>query len=635
MADRKSLVYLDDVIQRALKDVLIPILGYRDTSKKLGEYTNMIDYLRKDVTALQIPDKSKLYVHNDMIQPVNIYIPNTPYGNNGTSEPAVVSIEFTNNNTNDFYAVTLGIPANTISGYSQNKPYVIACNKAAVEHLKNVTIKVLMDASKKPSSVIQIFFPTVNADQTSVFTRGVVTVYSENRNAEKVTSWDGVIDTTDSVQILSKYELTLGTIPYFTDVPNKDKLVYSNTIREMEGVTSAVYTYLDEAAKTVPTTLYHERQDDTSTVSGTLTFSDPGELQSKKSILLDVFGTDWSSVDIQFTDEVTDISGAFAGYTFTKTPRSIKGRNVSAANSLFKDSKVQHISDQVKLLSELPNLEFANSMFENAPLKDDIRQDLFVANNRLMTIHYCFRNTQITGTYEFWNMTHTYTPERPNDLTSLSPSPTEVTVRLEGVACYESVETLPEDVLNSVPENWKVDNKSYSYLTVDEFKTKRDNLISQYNGDLSQVTITIEEETPNIVGLFEASAIRKAPKSIVAANATSIDKLFNACYQLTDLYSSTVAKLTKATSAVMFTYGCSKLRTYPQDIFTPLNRIDNFQEAMAELTSVTGPMPTVNGKQLWELAGTDGHPLTITGYSCYKNSTFDNVSSAPAEWRGE
>ena len=62
MADRKSLVYLDDVIQRALKDVLIPILGYRDTSKKLGEYTNMIDYLRKDVTALQIPDKSKLYV---------------------------------------------------------------------------------------------------------------------------------------------------------------------------------------------------------------------------------------------------------------------------------------------------------------------------------------------------------------------------------------------------------------------------------------------------------------------------------------------------------------------------------------------------------------------------------------------
>ena len=635
MAERKSLVYLDDVVQRALKDVLIPILGYRDTSKKLGEYTNMIDYLRKDVTALQIPDKSKLYVHDDMIQPINVSLPSTPYGTNPISEPVVVSVEFKNNNTDEFYAVTLGIPGGTINGYNSSEPYVISCNRAAVEHLKNVTIKVLMDASKKPSNVIQIFFPSVNADQTSVFTRAIVTVYSEHRDAAKVTTWDGVVDTQDGVDILKTYELALGTVPYFSDVPNKDKLVYSNTIREMEGVTSAVYTYLDEAAKTVPTTLYHERQDDTSTISGTLTFSDPGELQSKKSILLDVFGTDWSSVDVQFTDDVTDISGAFAGYTFTKSPRSIKGRNITAANSLFKDSKIQHISDQVKLLSELPKLEFANSMFENTPLKDDIKQELFVANNRLMTIHYCFRNTQIVGTYEFWNMTHTYTPERPNSLTSLSPSPTAVTVRLEGVACYESVATLPAEVLNNIPENWKVDNKSYSYLTVDEFKAKRDNLINQYNGDLSQVTITIEEETPVIDGLFENSAIVKAPKSIVAPNATSIDRLFNACYLMTDLYSSTVAKLTKVTSAVMFTYGCSKLRTYPQDIFTPLNRIDNFQEAMAELTSVTGPMPTVNGKQLWELAGTDSHPLTITGHSCFRNSTFDNVSSAPAEWRGE
>ena len=113
-----------------------------------------------------------------------------------------------------------------------------------------------------------------------------------------------------------------------------------------------------------------------------------------------------------------------------------------------------------------------------------------------------------------------------------------------------------------------------------------------------------------------------------------MDNMFNNCSELRELYSSTVAKLINVTSAVLFTSGCSKLTTYPQDIFAPLKKITSYQDAMSYLTAMTGPMPTVNGKQLWELQGTPGYPSMISGYNCYGNSTFDNVDLAPELWRG-
>lgn len=645
MATRKSLVYLDDVVQRALKDVLIPILGYRDTSKDLGQYTDLIEYLRNDVSALQVKDKGKLYIHDNMSQPINIYIPENRYGSDYESsvEPIDVIVEFKTYNSgldtesgvdSTLLAATITIPGGYTNSNQNLKPYCKNCNKAAVDVLKNAYVKVLSDDSKKPSKVIQVYFPAVNTGNSSNFGRGVITVYSQHRDCEKVTSWDGVIGNEEGVSVITQHEVILGSAPYFDDIPNRDKLVRSNTIKEIEGVTSAVYTYLDEANATEPTTLYHERQDDKTRVTGTLTFRNVDEVRNRKDILMDIFGTDWSEVDIQFADDVVDISDAFNGYTFTTTPRSIRGNSVVTANGLFANSSVQHITDQAELLKGLPRLQYFNRGFENTPLADSIEEKLLVANNRLLSIHYCFKNTKITNTYEFWNMTHMYTPDRDPSTSPLIPDPGEVMVRLEGIACFEGVTTLSNEVMNSIPEVWKKDIKSYNYMTVEEFYAKREDLFKQYEYDLSQVTITIEEEHPDITGLFEDTPIIKAPKEINAIGATTMDNMFNNCNELLEIYSSTVAKLINVTSAVLFTSGCSKLTTYPQDIFVPLKKITSYQDAMSYLTAMTGPMPTVNGKQLWELQGTPGYPAMISGYNCYGNSTFDNVDSAPDLWRG-
>lgn len=643
MATRKSLVYLDDVVQRALKDVLIPVLGYRDTSRDFGRYTDDVEYLRADVSALQVKDKGKIYVHGNMSQPINIYIPDTRYNSTGEStiEPIDISVEFKkigySDNTNmssELMSVVISIPGGFTVDSNGLLPYCKACNKSAVEFLKNAYVKVLTDYNKKPSKVLQLYFPKVNADTVSEYTRGIITVYSQHRECEKVNTWDGVIGTEEGVNIINECEVTLGTVPYFSDVENKDKLVRSNTIKEIEGVTSAVYNYLDDADDTVPTTLYHERQDDNTRVTGTLTFRNAKEVQDRKDILIDIFGTDWSEVDVQFNDDVTDIGGAFQGFTFTSTPRSIRGLNVKKANALFKDSKIAHITNQEELFKGLPKLEYLNSCFENTPLADSIEEVLLKSNNRLSSIHFCFRNTKITNTFEFWNMTHEYTPDRENSLSSLEHSPGLTYVRLEGTACYEGVTTLSAEVLSKIPNIWKSDTRAYSYMSMAEFMIKRGSLLEQYSYDLSQVTITIEEKDADLNEMFEGTLIKKAPKAIVSPSAIRIDSMFCNCLELIELYSSTVAQLTSVTSASRFTYGCSKLRTYPTDIFVPLKGITSFNEAMAYLTAVTGPIPTVNGKQLWELEGTEGYPELISGYDCYTGSTFDNVSLAPTDWRG-
>ena len=637
-AKRKSLVYLDDVVQRALKDVLIPVLGFRDTSKDLGEYTNEIEFLRKDVTALQIPDKGKFYIQDDVSKPINISLPSNSYKYKDRSsfEDIKVYTEFKLiSDTTDGVGKILGVEIVIPGGMTSDREivsYCSFCNEDALRILKNAYVKVMTDPQKSPSTIAQLYFPQVNVDSKNLFSRGVVTVYSEHRDVEKVDSWDGVIGNEEGVTILSEHEVRLGATPYFTDVPDKDKLVRSNTVKNVEFVTAPTMNYLSEAKATDPTTGYWECESENDNIGGTLRFTDVEQVQSRKDILIDVFGTDWSNVDVIFDDRLEDISGAFQGMGLTVAPRSVSGKSIKRADSLFKNTRITHIPNQDLLLKGMPLLENINRLFENAPLRDALEETLLDSNLRLRTMHYAFRNTQITNTYEFWNMTHTYVPERDSALSSLLSNPSEVTIRMDGIGCFEGVTTLPSSVV--VPEAWKSDVKTREFLSVDEFLVKRDDILSQYNYDLSEITIKISEENASLAGLFSDTLIRKTPKSIEAVGATSIERLYSGCVNLVTVLSSSIAKLTGVTSARSFLANCSSLTTLPQDIFEPLKQCADYSDALSGLINMTGPTPTVGGHQLWELAGKEGYPTNITGYGCFTGSSFDNINDVPSAWGG-
>ena len=635
---RKSLVYLDDVVQRALKDVLIPILGFRDTSKDLGQYTDEIEYLRKDVSALQVKDKGKIYIQTDVSQPINISLPRNSYkyDTQMAIEDIKVYVEFKLisdpiKGSGSVLAAEIVIPGGIIND-RDIESYCSFCNEEAYRILKNAYVKIISNPDKSPSTVAQLYFPQVNIDNKNLYSRAIVTVYSQHRDVEKVDSWDGVIGNEENSSILSEHEVTLGAVPYFSDVPDKDKLVRSNTVEHVEFVTAPTMNYLSEAKVTDPTTGYWECESESDNIGGTLRFTDANQVQSRKDILLDVFGTDWSNVDVVFDDRLEDISGAFQGIGLTVAPRSISGKSVKRADSLFKDTRITHIPNQDLLLKGMPLLENINRLFENAPLRDALEETLLDSNLRLRTMHYAFRNTQISNTYEFWNMTHTYVPERDASISSLLSNPTEVTIRMDGIGCFEGVTTLPTSLV--IPEAWKSDVKTREFLSVDEFLVKRNDILSQYNYDLSEITIKISEENASLAGLFAETALRKTPKSIEAVGATSVDRMFFGCVNLVTVLSSSIAKLTGVTSASSFLSNCSSLTTLPQDIFEPLKQCADYSDALSGLINMTGPTPTVGGHQLWELAGQEGYPVDITGYGCFSGSSFDNIADVPSAWGG-
>ena len=637
MNDKKSLVYLDDVVQRAFKDILIPILGYRDTSVTLGQYSNEIENIKGDITSLRVPDKDKMYIHENMSQPITIYIPDTAYGLE-TPEPSYedvkVYIEFKNvvDGKSSLLGMEVVIPGGLLLNSDSVKPYCSFSNQEAHDILKTVYVKAVTSNELTPAKVVQIYFPRVNKDTVSDFSRGVVTLYSQNRDVEKVNSWDGVIGNEVHITHSTGYTIELGSVATFDDVPNKDTLVRSNSVRSIEAVTSAAQEYLQNVNKTDKNTAYFEIESPESTTTGTIRFESVGEIQGHRDILMDIFGQDWSGINVQFSDNVTDISEAFRGFNFVNTPRQVAGRNIKVADGLFKDTPVSHISNQSDLLSGMPKLESINSMFENTQLSDAITLDLIAGNPLLLYMNRTFRNTLITNTDKFWEIKKTYKQERDPNLSPLLPTPASAIVGIEGNGCFESVNTLPSDL--SIPDSWKVDSPNKVYASIGEFMIKRQSLLSQFSNDLSNVSITISEFGASLDNMFANTMIRKAPKEIIAQNAVSINGMFYACSELIDVKPSCIAKLASVRFAKRFLMNCARLTVLDQSIFSPLKNVEDYTESLAGLKNITGPTPITNGKHLWELAGTQGYPAKIVGTGCFMGSYFDDIDNVPKDWGG-
>lgn len=623
---RKSLVYLDNVIQKALKDVLIPIFGYRDVSKTLGAYTQLTDGLRDDVTALQIPSKTKIFVHDNMVQPINILVPERAYGSDATMfEPITITINLSYRGMGDAI-LTVYIP---MDGGS---PYCASCNKIAYDNLKNVQVKDMSSSTLTPSRVVQVYFPRINETESSDFGRAVVTTYSEHRNVELTEAWNGVTGNEQHVTINKSTTVNLGTIPYFDPIPRPEDLVRSTTFTDIESVSEGAYKYLNEVQATQPSTVYMVREDELTNRSGILRFDSVETLRRDRDILISIFGDDWSELEIEFADNIKSIDGAFEGFGIKKTPKRIVGKSVISANRLFKGSSVTTIANQATLLADMPMLEYINAIFEGSQLAGTVTLDLVKKNTRLLEMNKAFKGTKITGTAKFWTFDVTYLPERNPDLSSLLPSPDPLHIRLEGNGCYEGVTGLPSDL--NIPETWKTDNNQRSYGTVSEFLVKRANLLSEYDNDLSLLTLTIRQSGSDLYGLFRETDIKKTPKSIISEGAISINSMFAQCTKLIQVSPTVISQLTAATSAIGFLTGCSALSSLPTNIFEHNKNISNFSNALSGLSSMTGATPTSGGHKLWELAGKEGYPTEITGTACFQESTFDDIGDVPAEWGG-
>lgn len=635
MQNVKSLVYQDTVIQKILKDILIPVIGYRDVSKPLGQYTEDFEHLDDRVTALEIPDKSKIYVHNSSLEPIVIALPKTAYGTmENFYEPVMVEIElsYTGDSVGKRLAVGILMPSELYSNTNGSiKPLIAYCNQESRDVLGTVVVNSRTDFNQEVTNVYEIYFPKINEETSIKFTRAVVTITSENRDVVKDTTWTQ--DVISGSTLNNSSELVLGMVSINEPVANPDKIVYSDNIRAILSISKGAYSYLNQTDQTVPTTLYLEREDKTSRNTGRLYIRTADEIKNNYQVLVNIFGKDWSGIEFEFDPSITSIDGCFENLDITHTPKSLISDTVTSANRLFKGSSVEVIANQSTLLSKMPLLTSVNDIFNDCVnLTGEITEELISSNLLLDSIDRGFRNTKVTNTFDIWDYTHTYQPARDPSAPPSYPDPEPITIYITGKACFEGVDTLVN--IDSVPAFWKTDSNDYIYVNITNFNQFKARLLSEYNNNLSNVTIEFSTQT-ELDDMFSSTTITHTPKSVISNGATSAISMFGYCTDLISVSSTIISRIPTLTDISSFVSGASSLTSLPEDLIYENKSIDNYAYAFSGLTSMTGETPkTSSGLNLWEAAGTEGYPEEINGLDCFKESSFDDIANVPAEWGG-
>lgn len=638
MKNIKSRVYPDTMLQRALKDILIPILMERDTSRPFGDYTREIDDLKDRVTALEIPDKSKLYRHSDMSTPVYIALPEKAYKTDEYFyEPVLVEIDCEVIKEGGKKSIEVGIliPANYSHDASYGKePTVLFCNQTSRDILGTVVVKAKKSSSLNPSNVYEIYFPKVNEVSGTSITNIVVTIASENRNVRKDTVWNK--ENSLNASTIAQTEMILGMVSIEPPIPNRDKLVYSDNVRSLLSITKGAFKYVQDTEQTVPTTLYFAREDKASRGQGRLYIRNISEIKSNYSVLTNIFGKDWSGLEFEFSDDISDISEAFQGLDITHTPKALIGKNISVADRLFKGSRVTRIANQETLLKDMPMLKSTIEMFADCTaLTGEIKKALIKLNVHLTIIDFMFKNTKITNVEPLWQMTHIYQPPRDPMLRPDDPDPLPITQYISGRGCFEGVTTLVN--ISDVPEFWKTNSTHFLYRNKDEFMQFRPHILKTFNNNLSAITIEFrapDGQPINLDNMFTSSSITHSPKKVITVGESAVN-MFAYCNKLISVSETVISDSTHLNDISGFVMYCDELTTLPQTLLYNNKLISNYSYAFAGLSSITGDTPKgEGGVVLWELAGTSGYPPTINGENCLQGSSFDDIASVPSSWKG-
>lgn len=645
MASVRSLVYRDTDMQKYLKDILIPLIGYRDAGHTWGYLRDQINKLQAEVKEMQIPEKSKFYNHGNFATPIFIYVPDNSYDypENSMNEPIKVMIEFDyqHNLTPEEEADpdTEALSSGTVSfevvipgGASRDTakvPYCGICNQLAYKLLDKIQVYYATDLRNGTEpNVYAITLPRViNKKDDEIFTNGTVTIYSENRNVHKADSWDGVSLLDPNLNIGQEYDTTqLGSVPCYDEVDEVERLVRSDTIREIVALTLPSLEYLQETGNTDPDTLYVGREDDDSTYDGRIFFETVEDFENELPTIYKIFGYNWHNLDIEFGELVTSIDSLLEGNTdIIGAPRAIIGPAIESAKNLFRNSSIKYIDNQEMLFAGMPNLKYLDSAFENTTITTSIVKDLIASNKNLVSIARMLANTNIYNTEELWNidgMTDIYAKE-----------------------CYLNVdmshwEAQGVHIFLSCPQYWlkpvselDQDDRIIAFDTRDGFDKIKDYIIEDQEGDLSKWHFQFNSSEMNLEGIFEGTEVEVTPYSIMY-QGTSLVGAFRNTKVLTTVTSTILSKAPNLTNMSEFLYNAVSVRSLPGSMTIPTN-VNNMRSSFGGMTSVTGQAPTAGGTLIWQMAGQNGRPATIDGTNCFYMSPFANRGAIPKTWGGD
>lgn len=277
----------------------------------------------------------------------------------------------------------------------------------------------------------------------------------------------------------------------------------------------------------------------------------------------------------------------------------------------------------LKVISEfqsLTTLNYANAVSEDVYNTYTSIGD--IGNNpNLVNLDYAFNNMAMTNLENF----------NPINIVSMNSTFkgctfTNVENSFNGLTKLTTVGTLPT-VTNSIRNSfndWKFGNitatsivNSYNDVLDTSGEYVENGIVNSYNNSKATSTgiksgIELIRDSFNNISSFPTIP-------------TSVKRIEGRCFENIPA-TSVASKFTNNTN----------LQVIPSDLFSTNKAITNFNTCFSGCSNLTGSSPVdENGYKLWERAGKEGYPTSISGTNCFaKCYKLDDFMSIPIDWGG-
>lgn len=165
----------------------------------------------------------------------------------------------------------------------------------------------------------------------------------------------------------------------------------------------------------------------------------------------------------------------------------------------------------------------------------------------------------------------------------------------------------------------------------------QDGIVNSYNNSKT-TSITINSGVKIIKDSFNNTNVSvSVPSSVIVIKdsfndistfptlSTGVESIVGRCFE----------NIPATSVASMFAYN-TNLQSIPSNLFSTNKAITNFNNCFSGCSNLTGSSPVdENGYKLWERAGKEGYPTSISGTNCFaKCYKLDDFINIPTAWGG-
>ena len=157
---------------------------------------------------------------------------------------------------------------------------------------------------------------------------------------------------------------------------------------------------------------------------------------------------------------------------------------------------------------------------------------------------------------------------------------------------------------------------------------------------LTSIPDGLFDNCPNVTSFtacFYGSHLTSIPQGLFdnCPNVTSFNSCFYNCSDITSIPEGLFDNCPDVTDFSFCFASCSDITSIPEGLFANCPNVTNFRNCFNTGLSLSGTTPKdPDGGELWERAGKEGYPASVSGVDCFRYCTgLSNYNEIPEDWK--